>query len=101
MFFSFVGISLLIILVLSMATVGLLLYIIFIENMEQATLDTVQQKVNDIETVEGSAISLLEQLSGMIIAAKNDPAKIQAIADQLDAQKAALANAVIANTPAQ
>lgn len=47
-----------------------------------------------------SAITLLTNLSAQLADAANDPAEIQAIADQLAAQSDALANAVVANTPA-
>lgn len=52
-------------------------------------------------TVNQSAITLLNNLSQMLRDAANDPAAINALADQLDAQQQALADAVVANTPAQ
>lgn len=92
-------IFLLIILFLVISNSISLIYIIKKQNMAQATLDDLQQKVNDEATVEASAITLLEGLSAQLAAAKNDPAKVQAIADQLDANKTALAASVLANTP--
>lgn len=50
-------------------------------------------------SVDQSAITLLGNLSAMLTAAKNDPAAIQAIADQITANQTALAAAVVANTP--
>lgn len=63
-------------------------------------LTTIQNKVNDNGDVEASAIILLGQLSDLIRAGAQDPVKMQAIADKLDADKEALAAAIVANTPA-
>lgn len=52
------------------------------------------------KTVDESAATLLAQLSGLLKAHANDPAAINALADQLDVQSDALAAAVTANTPA-
>lgn len=52
-------------------------------------------------TVNQSAITLLDGLAKALEAAKNDPVAIQAIVDQLNAQQDALAAAVVANTPAE
>jgi hypothetical protein len=51
-------------------------------------------------TVNQSAITLLSQLSQLVRDTAGDPAKVAALADQLDAQQQALADAVTANTPA-
>jgi len=64
------------------------------------TLDELKAKVDAEGTVEQSAITLLQGLSAQLTAAKNDPAQIQAIADEIDANSASLAAAVSANTPA-
>lgn len=63
-------------------------------------LNTIQTKVNENGDVEASAIILLGQLSDLIRAGANDPVQMQAIADKLDVDKAALAAAIVANTPA-
>ena len=63
-------------------------------------LDTLITKVQETADVEDSAIALLGGLSAQIAALKNDPVKLQALSDQLNAKKEALAAAVIANTPA-
>jgi len=51
-------------------------------------------------TVNQSAITLLNNLSQLIRDNATDPAALNALADQLDAQQQALADAVTANTPA-
>jgi hypothetical protein len=51
-------------------------------------------------TVNQSAITLLSQLSQLVRDTAGDPAKVAALADQLDAQQQALADAVTQNTPA-
>jgi len=74
-----------------------------LEQMEKRlmkTLDDIQQDVADEATVVGSVVTLLNNLSQQLKDAGNDPAKIQAIIDQVDANKKALADAVVANTPA-
>jgi len=65
-------------------------------------LKTIQQKVADLATVEASAETLLGVLSSEMKAAlaNNDQAALQDIADKIDAGKAALAAAVVANTSA-
>jgi transcriptional regulator of heat shock response len=64
-------------------------------------LDALQAEVTKVEGVEDSAIALLQGLSQQLkdALAANDPAKIQAIIDELDAKTTALAVAVTANTP--
>lgn len=62
-------------------------------------MDRLKQSVADSVTVEESAITLLGQLSDAIRAAAEDPAAIAALADQVDAEKANLANAITLNTP--
>jgi hypothetical protein len=62
------------------------------------SLDELKAKVDAEETVEQSAITLLQGLSAQLKDAKNDPAKIQAIADEIDSDSANLAAAVAANS---
>lgn len=64
-----------------------------------AELDTLTTKVQETTTVEQSAIELLGGLSAQIASLKDDPAKLQALADSLDTKKNELAAAVAANTP--
>lgn len=47
-----------------------------------------------------SAVALLNDLSSRLIDAADDPAEIAAIANELASQSTALAEAVVANTPA-
>jgi len=67
-----------------------------------ATLDDIKQAVADEKTVEDSVLALLtnveQQLKDAI--AQNDPAAMQAVVDQIAANKRAMADAVAANTPA-
>lgn len=68
-------------------------------------LDALNAKVTALETVEASAITLLQGLKAALDAALalGDPvaiaAAVQDVANKLDADAAALAAAVAANTP--
>jgi hypothetical protein len=59
----------------------------------------VQADVTAQTTVIGSAVTLLQGLSAQLAAAGTDPAALDAIKASLDANTAALAAAVVANTP--
>jgi len=65
-----------------------------------ATLADLKAKVDAEGTVVNSAVTLINGISAELKAAlaANDPAAVQAIADELDAQQAALA-AAVANNP--
>lgn len=63
-------------------------------------LDTLEKSVQTNTDAEDSAVVLLGQLSALIKAGAQDPAKILALAAQLDQKKDALAAAIVANTPA-
>lgn len=63
-------------------------------------LTRLQTAVERDATVNQSAITLLNNLAQMLRDSADDPAAITALADQLDAQQQALADAVVANTPA-
>ncbi|MBS1803542.1 MAG: hypothetical protein JST28_09245 [Acidobacteria bacterium] len=67
-----------------------------------ADLAQLETSVANETTVEQSAIALLNGLSQQLkdALASGDPARIQAIIDHVDANSAALAAAVTANTPA-
>ncbi len=69
-------------------------------NQIMASLVDIQQAVADEKTVEDSVLALLtnveQQLKDAIAA--NDPAAMQAIVDQIAANKQAMADAVAANT---
>lgn len=65
-------------------------------------LDDLKAQVEAQTTVVDSAVTLLQQLKTMLdqAIASGDPAKIQAVADLLHHNTQALADAVVANTPA-
>ncbi len=65
-------------------------------------LDDLLKKVTEETAVEQSVIALLGGLSTQLkdALAANDPAKVQAVSDALDANIATMAAAVTANTPA-
>jgi hypothetical protein len=67
-----------------------------------ATLADIQAAVAAEKTVEDSVITLLGQISQQLkdAIAANDPAAMQAVVDQIDANAKALSDAVTANTPA-
>ena len=50
--------------------------------------------------IEESAVTLINGLAAQIAAAKDDPAAIQALADEMAKSGADLAAAITANTPA-
>lgn len=66
----------------------------------QMTLDELKTKVEAENTVIDSAMTLLNGLSAQIRDLSTDPAKLQALADEIDAKTAALSASVAANTPA-
>jgi len=68
-------------------------------NAMSAELDTLTTEVAEIKTVAASAVALIEGLSTQILALKNDPVALTALAAELDASSNALAAAVTANTP--
>lgn len=57
--------------------------------------------VNANQDVVASGVALIQGLSAQLQAAKNDPAEIQKLADQLSSQSSALAAAIAQNTVAQ
>lgn len=63
-------------------------------------LTTLETQVRANTDAEQSAVMLLGELHDLLIAAQNDPARLQAVIDQLGTSKAALAAAIVANTPA-
>jgi hypothetical protein len=67
--------------------------------MANTDLTNITQEVQECTSVMSSAVTLIEGLAAKIEELKNDPAALQALADQLDAQSNALAAAVQANTP--
>ncbi len=63
-----------------------------------AELDALTTKVQETTTIEQSAIELLNGLSAQIASLKQDPAALQALADQLSAKSSELAAAIQANS---
>lgn len=68
--------------------------------MPSPQLDALTKQVTENTTVEGSAITLMNNLSVIIAANKTDPTALQALSDQLKNSADALAAAITANTPA-
>lgn len=64
-----------------------------------SALDDLTARVQENATVTGSVVTLINGLAAQIAAAANDPAKIQALAQELQASTQALSDAVQANTP--
>lgn len=73
-----------------------------ITNLEDimADLTAITASVTENTSAAQSAVTLLNQLGDLIEANATDPAALQALADQLHANSQALADAVVANTPA-
>jgi hypothetical protein len=74
-----------------------------LESMESnimAKLDDIIADVADESTVDDSIITLLNNIAQQLKDAGQDPAKLQALQDAIDANKAKIAAAVAANTPA-
>jgi hypothetical protein len=65
-----------------------------------ADLSLLTAQVTANVDVEASAVQLLNNLAAQLVASKNDPVAIQALADQLKGSGDALAAAIVANTPA-
>jgi uncharacterized membrane protein affecting hemolysin expression len=65
-------------------------------------MDALTAQVAQTNTVEESAITLLQGLKAALDAAiaSNDPAQLQALSDSLAGETAALSAAITANTPA-
>jgi hypothetical protein len=63
-------------------------------------LDALATQVAANTDAEASAIAVLGQLHDLLVAAGTDPNKLAALKDQLATSQAALAAAIVANTPA-
>jgi hypothetical protein len=64
-------------------------------------LDDIKREVQESKTVTEGAAALIQSLSDQILANKDDPAALEQLAKDLDAQSQQLAAAVQANTPLQ
>lgn len=69
------------------------------EKSMSASLDRLKEEVAENNTLIGSVTTLLSELSERIRENAEDPVALNALANDLDAQNAALAAAVEANTP--
>lgn len=67
-----------------------------------SALDTLEADVADLTDVTSSAVALLDGLHAELAdaIASGDPTRVQAVADHIEANKQALADAVARNTPA-
>ena len=70
------------------------------EERQMLGIADIQANVVAQGTVVESVVTLLTQLSAMLNEAKQDPEKVQEIIDQININTAALAEAVVINTPA-
>lgn len=64
-----------------------------------ADLTALEAQVKANTDAEESAVQVLTQLHDMLVAAQGDPARVQAVIDQLGASKDKLAAAIVASTP--
>jgi len=65
-----------------------------------AELDALTAQVTNNTSAEQSAITLLNNLAALITASKTDPVALTNLASTLQTSGAALAAAIVANTPA-
>jgi hypothetical protein len=70
------------------------------EKIIMKELDDLEAQVTANDAVDKSAIELLQGLKALLDAAGTDPVKLKALSDSLGASNQALADAVVANTPA-
>ena len=70
------------------------------ENTLMAAIDDRTAQVTTNTDTEASAIQLLNNIHAALVAAGTDPVKLNALTTQLGNSQAALAAAVVANTPA-
>jgi hypothetical protein len=68
-------------------------------NDMSAELDRLTAEVSETHSAVDSAVTLIAGLAQQIRDLSTDPAALNALADDLDAQQAAIAAAVAANTP--
>jgi hypothetical protein len=69
------------------------------EQLMSAQLDALAAQVAQTETVEQSAITLIQGLAAQLAAVATDPAAVAALAARLNSSATALAAAITANTP--
>lgn len=71
------------------------------EKMEMSHFDSLVAEIEQLKTVQGSCIALLDKLFADLQEHINEPAVLQQIVSDLQAQREALANAVARNTVAE
>jgi hypothetical protein len=81
-------------------SVGLASLILRKEFVMSQELDALTAQVQANEDLEASAITLIQGIAAQLVAAKDDPAKIAALAASLNTSASALSAAIVANTPA-
>jgi hypothetical protein len=69
------------------------------EKTTKMTLEELSAQVKANTDTEASAITLIDGIAAQLASAKNDPAKIQALADSLKTSAASLSADIVANTP--
>jgi peptidoglycan hydrolase CwlO-like protein len=69
------------------------------QQMAQGDLDAITAQVAQTNTVEDSAIVLINGLAAQIVQLQNDPVALQALADSLNAKSTELAGAIAAVPP--
>ena len=66
-----------------------------------AQLDRLIRETQETQTAVDSVLALVDGLAQQLRDAADDPQKINDLADQLDTLQTKIANAVVANTPAE
>lgn len=80
--------------------IRLLKEVLIKEEQMSVELDALTVQVEANEDLEQSAIVLIQGIAAQLAAIKDDPVKIQALADSLKVSADKLAEAITANTPA-
>lgn len=70
-------------------------------NQMRSELDNLQREVTETTDVMAAAEKIIAGFGQMLRDTKGDPAAVRALADQLDKQQQSLAQAIVANTPAE
>ncbi len=65
-----------------------------------ASLDRLTTEVAETKSAVDSVLTLVDGLADQIRALKDDPAKLEELANELDAKQAEIAAKVLENTPA-
>jgi hypothetical protein len=79
--------------------IGFGVYLLYRLETMKMNLDTLIEKVTNEKTQIDSLVTLTSGLAQQIRDNANDPAKLQQLADAIDANTKEIADGVIANTP--